>query len=244
MLKYHNVTYEVKTKKIIDEITFELNPAKITVILGQNGSGKSTILKMLNKKSSDYSGEITYDGQQFVRTSDISILMQATTIPNHFTVQDLLRYSLVAERSIFAKASQRDQVQIEKCLEQCSALNLINQKVGNLSGGERQRVLIAAALVRQPKILILDEPTTYLDVKYQTYILKLIKQLNTELGMTVLMVIHDINHALRIADELILVKEGRIVGQLNATEIDAELLSQVFDVKFKEHGKNSYLSSF
>ncbi len=242
MLKYHNVTYKVNSKEIISNVSFELNSEKITVILGQNGSGKSTILKMLNKNSSEYIGEIFYKEKKYVRTSEISLLMQTTNIPEHFTTYDVMRFNLLASRSIFAKANRDDEKQIKKCLAQCNALNLIDEKFSNLSGGERQRILIAAAIVRQPKVLILDEPTTYLDVKYQTHVLNLIKQLNEELKMTVLMVIHDINHALKLADELILVKDGKIIKQIKPSEINAQILSQIFDVDFKEHGKNSYLS--
>lgn len=240
MLQYHNVSYCKGNKQILKDISFALKPEKITVILGQNGSGKSSIIRLLNQKETAYTGTISLNEATYARSNEISILMQTNQIPEHFTVFDFLKYSLIAQRSLFAKGQADDLKQIKTVLKTCDCLEFIDSRISALSGGERQRVLIAAALIKQPKILILDEPTTYLDVKYQSYILKLITKLNQELKMTILLVIHDINHALKVADQVLIVKGGQIIYDLAVDDVNAQILSETFEIEFKDHGAGSF----
>lgn len=243
MLEYKNVSYRINEKQIIDGISFSLQPGKITAILGSNGSGKSTLIKMLLKKPSEYQGSITFDSQPFVKTSDVSILMQSTNVPDHFTVYDFMKYSLIGNRSILSKVTDADNQQIDNCLELCDCLQFKEQLIVNLSGGERQRIIISAALVNNPKLLILDEPTTFLDIKYQTLILQLIKSLNVDAQMTILIVIHDLNHGLKIADNVLLLKAGKLIASKPSKLITEADLSMTFDIEFIRHGQNTFVTN-
>ncbi len=243
MLEYKNVSYHINDKQILENVSFNIQSGKITAILGSNGSGKSTLVKMLLKKPGEYQGTITFDNQPFVKTSDISILMQSTTIPDHFTVYDFMKYSLIGNRSILAKVTEADNQQIDNCLAQCDCLQFKEQLIVNLSGGERQRVIISAALVNNPKLLILDEPTTFLDIKYQTLILQLIKGLNGDSQMTILIVIHDLNHGLKIADNVLLLKAGRLIASKPSMLINESDLSMTFDIEFVRHGQNTFVTN-
>ncbi len=119
MLEYKNISYQIADKQILDNINFKLEAGKITAILGSNGSGKSSLIKLLLKNKREYSGEITINGKPFIKTSDVSILMQSTIIPDHFTVYDFMKYSLIGSRSILSKVTDKDNSQIDSCLEKC-----------------------------------------------------------------------------------------------------------------------------
>lgn len=243
MLEYKNISYEVKGKKILDDISFSLRTGKITTILGSNGSGKSTLIRMLLKSSTEYTGDISWDNGEYMQTSQISILMQSTTIPDHFTTYDLLKYSLIGRKSVFSRLTTADLKQIDDCLQMCDAISFKQLPISTLSGGERQRVLIACAILNNPQLLVLDEPTTFLDIKYQTKTLNLIRELNQKYKMTILIVIHDINHGIRLADDIILMKAGKITAKVKATDINEELLTATFDVKFQKHGVNTFVTN-
>ncbi len=243
MLEYKNVSYQIADRQILESIDFKLEAGKITAILGSNGSGKSSLIKLLLKNKREYSGEIAISGKPFIKTSDVSILMQSTVIPDHFTVYDFMKYSLIGSRSILSKITDKDNSQIDSCLEKCDSLQFKDKLISNLSGGERQRIIISSALLNNPKILILDEPTTFLDIKYQTIILNLIKELNEKEQMTILIVIHDLNHGLRLADNVILLKQGKIIENKSATKISEDDLKLAFDIEFNRHGKNTFITN-
>lgn len=243
MLEYKNVSYQIDNKQILSDVSFKLNQGKITTILGSNGSGKSSLIKLLLKDKSEYEGLIEYNHQPFVKTSEISILMQSTIIPDHFTVYDFMKYSLIGSRSILSRITDEDNAQIDKCLKMGDSLQFKDKLISKLSGGERQRIIISSALVNNPKLLILDEPTTFLDIKYQTIILNLIKTLNKELGMTILIVIHELNHGLRIADNVLILKQGKIITDKPSNQINEHDLEQAFDIEFDRHGKSTFVTT-
>lgn len=243
MLEYKNVSYHIEDKQILENINFKLQPGKITAILGSNGSGKSSLIKLLLKKDKNYEGQILFDNQPFIKSSDISILMQSTIIPDHFTVYDFMKYSLIGSRSLLSKVTEKDNRQIDSCLEKCDSLQFKDKLIATLSGGERQRIIISSALLNNPKILILDEPTTFLDIKYQTIILNLIKELNLKEQMTILIVIHDLNHGLKLSDNVILLKQGRIIEDKLAHEITEQDLNRTFDIEFNRHGTNTFITN-
>lgn len=243
MLEYKNVSYQIDNKQILSDISFKLNQGQITTILGSNGSGKSSLIKLLLKDKSEYAGLIEYNHQPFVKTSEISILMQSTIIPDHFTVYDFMKYSLIGSRSILSRITDEDIAQIDKCLKMGDSLQFKHKLISKLSGGERQRIIISSALVNNPKLLILDEPTTFLDIKYQTIILNLIKALNKELGMTILIVIHELNHGLRIADNVLILKQGKIITDKPSNQVNEHDLEQAFDIEFARHGQNTFVTT-
>lgn len=243
MLEYKNVSYEVAGKSILKNVSFKVLDEKITAIMGSNGCGKSTAVRMLLEDNDNYNGNITSDGSSFVYDESVSILMQTSNIPDHFTVFDLLSYTILGRKKLFGKLTSSDIVSIDECLETCEIMQFKENYISQLSGGERQRVLIAASLVNKPKLLVLDEPTTFLDIKYQTKTLQLIKQLNEDFKITIVIVIHDINHGLRLADELVLMKDGSVFKQVESSKITKEDLSDTFDIEFQTHGSSTFVTS-
>lgn len=242
MLEYSHVSYTINNKQILNDINFKLEPGKITTILGSNGSGKSSLIKLLLKDSKTYEGIINLDGNVFKKNANTSILMQSTNIPDHFTVYDFLKYSLIGSRSLLSKLTSSDQLLIDSALDKCSSLEFKDSYISDLSGGERQRILIAAALLNNPKLLILDEPTTFLDIKYQTLILKLIKELNEVHKVTILIVIHDINQGIKLADNVLMLKAGKLIINKPSDEVNEEDLNQAFDIEFNRHGQSTFVT--
>ncbi len=243
MLEFKNVSFNVASKQILDNINVTFECSKINAIIGSNGSGKSTLIKMLLKKENEYSGQILYEDKKFEYCKEIAILMQNTKIPDHFTVYDFMKYSLLGSKSILSKITKADEQKIDETLALCDGLVFKNRYIGNLSGGERQRIIIGATLINKPKLLILDEPTTFLDIKYQTELLALINELNKSEQMTIIIVIHDINHGLKLADNIVMIKEGQIKYNCRSEDVDEMMLSDVFDVPFVKHGKHTFVTT-
>lgn len=238
MLKYDNVSYQIGNKQILSNINFELEEGKLTSLIGPNGSGKSTIIKMLNKPNSDYLGTIYYKDQQYQRfsfTSDIAILMQESRVPDHLTAYELVKLGLLANDDIANKEER-----INKCLEMCEADVLRDRMINSLSGGERKRVMICASLVRDPELLILDEPTSFLDIKYQAVVLKLLIRLRDDYGVTILLVIHNLSHAMKVSDRVIAIKDGVVQFDENIANINKEMLGTLFEVEFANKREKHY----
>ncbi len=235
MLEYKNVNYQEGNHSILTGINVKFAEKKITAIIGPNGSGKSSLIKLLSLNQSKYQGEIVYCDQQIKTNNlkdDIAIVLQENVFPNHLTVIEFVKLSLVAKHGIFSKLPKNWIKIVNEALDTCNCLELKNQLITSLSGGERQRVLIAAALIKNPKLLVLDEPLSYLDVKYQAIILSLLKELNQRLKITIIIVIHDINQAIHLADNLVLIKNKQIMDILDYTKINENYLEKLYDTKF------------
>lgn len=234
MLKYNQVSYQ----EILSDISFEIVPGTITTFIGGNGSGKSTLISLLKNRS--FQGGITYEDEiyDFKRHySKISILKQETKLSETLTVREFLNLGMQAKRGIFKRARIGDTTFITTLLTKCELLDLEHKLIKNLSGGEKQRVLIAFSLIKQPKLLILDEPTTFLDIKYQKHTLNLIEKLNKEDKVTIILILHDINQAIKISDHIIMLKNGRILADLQPEDIDETKLKACFDIEFERHYK-------
>lgn len=237
MLKFNNLSKQIEHRHILSKINFAVDPGKITALIGSNGSGKSTLIGELLTNNK----QITLEGKPYLKTNQISILMQSPNIPDHFRVQDLLMYNLLASTSIFRRPHGADYEQIESCLRKCGCQQFKHSYFKQLSGGEKQRVLIAASIVTSPRYLILDEPTNHLDIKYQTHVLNLIKQLNETEELTVLIVLHDINQALKLADQVVCLKAGEVLFNKQPPMVTSDDLTQAFDIEFVQHGHLVFL---
>jgi iron complex transport system ATP-binding protein len=165
----------------------------------------------------------------------LAILTQSPQAPSDLTVNDLVEMGRFPHRGFLGRAGKDDKEHVEWALEQTGVKEMRYRLLNTLSGGERQRAWIAMALAQRPEVLLLDEPTTYLDICHQLEIMQLITRLNQELGLTVVMVVHDLNHAIMYADHVVVVKAGQLVTSGAPREIiTADLLAEVFKVKADE----------
>ncbi|MDQ0823609.1 iron complex transport system ATP-binding protein [Arthrobacter sp. V4I6] len=227
------LTYGQRT--VIEGLTAEIPPGKITMIVGANACGKSTLLRGLSRLLKPASGTVTLDGtdiharpaRQLARS--LGLLPQHPTAPDGITVRDLVGRGRYPHQGFFRSWSVEDECAVQRALAATDILELADRNVDELSGGQRQRVWIAMALAQETEVLLLDEPTTYLDLAHQVEVLDLITDLNRERGTTVVIVLHDLNLAARYADHVIAMKSGRIVAEGAAREVVTEnMVKDVF----------------
>ncbi len=224
-------------KTIIHGIDLEIPKNKISVIIGANGCGKSTLLKTMAKLIKPTEGDVTLDGKainkyppkQLART--LGLLPQSPVVPDGITVADLVGRGRFPHQSLFSGWSKKDYEAVEEAMEFMNIQQFANHDIDELSGGQRQRVWIAMALAQQTDILLLDEPTTFLDITYQVEILDLLTNLNRTYGTTIVMVLHDINLSARYADYIFAVKEGKLIAEGKPAEVlTSDLVKSVFDL--------------
>ena len=240
IIKAQNISVSINEKEIVHGISLDIPEGKVTAIIGPNGCGKSTTLKALSRIL-PYKGSITFKGQEMSTLSQrefakcLAILTQSPQAPSDLTVNDLVEMGRFPHRGFLGRAGKDDKEHVEWALEQTGVKEMRYRLLNTLSGGERQRAWIAMALAQRPEVLLLDEPTTYLDICHQLEIMQLIGRLNQELGLTVVMVVHDLNHAIMYADHVVVVKAGQLVTSGAPREIiTADLLADVFKVKADE----------
>ena len=240
IIKAQNISVSINEKEIVHSISLDIPEGKVTAIIGPNGCGKSTTLKALSRIL-PYKGSVTFKGQEMSTLSQrefakcLAILTQSPQAPSDLTVNDLVEMGRFPHRGFLGRAGKDDKEHVEWALEQTGVKEMRYRLLNTLSGGERQRAWIAMALAQRPEVLLLDEPTTYLDICHQLEIMQLIGRLNQELGLTVVMVVHDLNHAIMYADHVVVVKAGQLVTSGAPREIiTAELLADVFKVKADE----------
>ncbi|OJF17084.1 MAG: iron dicitrate ABC transporter ATP-binding protein [Bacillaceae bacterium G1] len=222
-------------KMILNGISLEIPSNQISVIIGANGCGKSTLLKTLARIIKPASGEVRLDGQPLQAYPSkrlarvVGLLPQSPIVPEGITVADLVGRGRFPHQSLFGTWSKRDYEAVAEAMEIMDIAPLANRHVDELSGGQRQRVWIAMALAQQTDILLLDEPTTFLDITYQIEILDLLTDLNRKYGTTIVMVLHDINLSARYADYIFALREGRLVAEGKPSEvITSQLIKDVF----------------
>lgn len=206
-------------KIIVDALNLQINSGEITTIIGANGCGKSTILKTLARVHAAKSGVIYLDGKMIhkIPTKEIAkkmaVLPQSPEAPGGLTVFELISYGRSPHQSGFGRLSANDQKVIQWALEVTALTSFADSPVDALSGGQRQRAWIAMAIAQETDILLLDEPTTYLDMAHQLEILQLLERLNREEGRTIVMVIHDLNHASRFSHHMVALRDGKKVKE-------------------------------
>ena len=252
--RVYHLGVSIKGKAILKDISLNFTMGRRTAIIGPNGAGKSTFLRAISGLNNDYEGTIELNGkgirhmgrQKLARK--LAILPQGLQAPPDTTVGTLVDYGRFPYRSWYGGSQDAsvDREAVEWALSVTKLEPFKDRQVMTLSGGERQRAWIAMALAQKPEILLLDEPTTYLDIAHQLEVMNLIESINREYGMTVIMVLHDINHALQYADELVVIKEGRLFAQGSPDEIlTVDLIRDVFGVRadiFKNSQGASVLS--
>ncbi|MEV6391450.1 ABC transporter ATP-binding protein [Nocardia xishanensis] len=220
---------------IVDGLTLDITPGVITTVIGPNGCGKSTLLRSLGRLLRPRTGRILLDGKAIssMKTKDVArvvgMLPQTPVAPEGLTVADLVARGRHPHQSWIRQWSAADEAEVTTALEQTGIADLADRALDELSGGQRQRAWISMALAQGTDILLLDEPTTYLDLAHSLEVLDLVDRLHDELGRTVVMVLHDLNLAIRYSDQLIVMNAGRIVAQGSPADIvTAALLKEVF----------------
>ncbi|TRW44899.1 ABC transporter ATP-binding protein [Georgenia yuyongxinii] len=225
---------------IVRDLDLEIPPGAITAIVGANGCGKSTLLRGLARLMRPRSGVVVLDGtavhdrpaKEVART--IGILPQSATAPEGITVADLVGRGRYPHQGWFRQWTTTDHAVVHAALEATATLDLATRRVEELSGGQRQRVWIAMALAQDPDVLLLDEPTTFLDVTHQIDVLDLLLEQNRQRGTTVVMVLHDLNMAARYADHLVVMADGRVVATgAPSTVLTRELVGRAFGLEAK-----------
>ena len=214
VLEVKGLSFSYGTNQVLKEVSFEILEGKVTTIMGANGCGKSTLFSLMTKNRTPDQGEILLKGKnihsiglkEFAR--QVSIVHQYNTSSDDITVEQLISYGRTPYLKLMKGKSEEDERLIKWAMEVTNVEKYKDREVGKLSGGQRQRVWIAMALAQNTKILFLDEPTTYLDIRYQVEILNLVRKLNREYGITIIMVLHDINQAIYFSDHIIGLKSG------------------------------------
>lgn len=202
---------------IVKALNMEIPHGKITSIIGPNGCGKSTVLKAVGRILKPKNGMVYLSGEDIrnLTTKDIAkkmaILPQTPTAPSGLTVGELVAYGRFPHQKGFGRLTPQDKEIVKWAIQVTKLDELENREVDTLSGGQRQRVWIAMALAQQTDLILLDEPTTYLDLAHQLEVLELLRDLNTQQGCTIAMVLHDLNLAARFSDYMIAIRGGHII---------------------------------
>ena len=237
-LEVKNISVSIAGKKIIKNVSPLFPEGRCIAIIGANGTGKSTLLRVLAALHSEYEGEVLLGGENLREISrkkiarQLAILPQTMQIPPDITVERLIDYGRFPYRSLFGGGNPKeDKEATDWAISVVNLENFKNRQVNSLSGGERQRARIAMALAQIPKIILFDEPTTYLDIAHQIEVMQIIRLINEKYKMTVIMVLHDINHALQYADEVIVLNDGKTFQGAPKEIITADMLAEVFGVK-------------
>ncbi|WP_433243911.1 ABC transporter ATP-binding protein [Streptosporangium sp. CA-135522] len=235
-----DVTLGYGDRVIVDGLDLGIEAGTVTTIIGPNGCGKSTLLRALGRLLRPSGGEVLLDGKRIDRmpTKEVAkvlgVLPQAPTAPEGLTVADLVARGRHPHQTWYRQWSAGDESAINEALAMTGLLELGQRPLDELSGGQRQRAWISMALAQGTDLLLLDEPTTFLDLAHQVEVLELVRRLHGELGRTVVMVLHDLNLAARYADRLVAMRDGRIIAAGPPHEVLTEsLLAEVFDLDAK-----------
>ncbi len=239
MISIKNLSFSYGNHKVIDDLSVDIKKGAVTTIMGANGCGKSTLLALMTKKLMPDAGSIEMEGRDikgislrdFARAA--AIVHQKNTAPDDITVERLVGYGRLPYSSVFRMGmSDEDKEQVERALALAGLEDLRNRRIGTLSGGQRQRAFIAMALAQDTKLLFLDEPTSSLDIRYQIEILRLAERLNREEGITVVMVLHDINQTIEYSDEVIGLNGGKLIMQGKPEEvIDSDSIEKIYGIR-------------
>ncbi len=236
-LEAKNLTIAYGANVVVKDLNLTIRPHSFTALLGPNGCGKSSILRSLATIQRAQRGAILLDDIPIATLPSktvarrIGFLAQGAPQVEGMSVVDLVRQGRYPHRSMFSRWSETDTLAVEQALQLTGLEDLRDRYLATLSGGQRQRAWIAMTLAQQGDILLLDEPTTYLDLAHQIEVLELMRTLIRDQGRTVVAVLHDLNHAARYADHLVLLRDGAIAGQGTPSVIlTPEMIREVFGI--------------
>lgn len=232
---------------ILDDVDLRLSPGRIVGVIGPNGAGKSTLVKLLSRVLVPENGQISLDGHDLTAWHPmelarvLTVVPQAPELPPGFTSWEIALMGRTPFLGWMGKESETDRVITQQAMVETGTWHLASRRVSQLSGGERQRVVIARALAQEPRVLLLDEPTAYLDINHQIETMMLVTRLVAERKLAGLVIFHDLNLASRYCDELILLQSGRILARGRPSEVlTPALIGQAYgaDVTVIQHPAN------
>ncbi len=230
-----SVAYENNT--IIEDMSLAIPKGKISIIIGANGCGKSTLLKTIARINKPKTGDIFINDKNIKKVKEkdiakeVAFLPQGPVCPNGLTVRELVAFGRFPHQKMIGGLNTHDKEVIDWAIEETGLSEFADREVENLSGGQRQRAWIAMTLAQETEIIMLDEPTTYLDMSYQLEVLEVLQKLNKEKNITVVIVLHELNNACRFADNIIGLKKGKIICEGRPMEvITKENLKEIYGI--------------
>lgn len=237
-IKASNLQIGYGERVIVDDMSIHIKQNQITTIIGPNGSGKSTVLKAITRLIRYQQGKVVLDGRDILTlkpkelSRTIGVLPQLHTAPSDFRVKELVGYGRMPHQKLLSGQSDEDKKIIKWAMEVTGTWDFRNKSIYEISGGESQRVWIATVLAQKPDILFLDEPTTYLDISHQLETMQLVRKLNRETGIGVVMVLHDLSQALEVSDHIVVIKDGRKYSEGSPEEvITSQMMRDVYNVE-------------
>ncbi len=237
-LRAHDITIGYDERVISESLSIDIPDGAFTVIVGPNACGKSTLLRALSRLLKPTSGSVILDGRSISAypakevARRLGLLPQTSVAPEGIRVAELVARGRFPRQSMFRQWTADDESAVQEAMAATGITDLAARLVDELSGGQRQRVWVAMVLAQETPLVLLDEPTTFLDIAHQIELLDLCHELNRERDRTMVAVLHDLNHAFRYADHLVAMKDGRIVAQGRPADIvDAHLIDEVFGLR-------------
>ncbi|MCR5758062.1 MAG: ABC transporter ATP-binding protein [Selenomonas sp.] len=238
ILQGEDLRLEYGRNVVAEHLDLSVRRAEITAIIGPNGSGKSTLLKALARLLPPAAGRLTFMGNDLWQLPEkqvaqkIAFMPQSAALPADLTVTEVVKMGRLPHRSFWSSFQAEDEAVCKEVLDRTGLADLAQRPMCSLSGGERQRARLALALAQQPQVLLLDEPTTYLDIRHQLELMDIVQHLHQQLGLTVLMVLHDLNQAARYSQRLVAMKRGRIIADGAVQEVfNSRLLRDLYGVE-------------
>lgn len=240
MLKVEHLSVRYGERRALQDVSFSAAAGSILGVIGPNGAGKTTLIRALSGVLPVESGSMQVDGKDLRRMGEqerarlVAVVPQARNLPPAFTGWEMVQLGRTPYLNWLGQLSLRDRQGVEMAMERARTSDLAERRVGDLSGGEQQRLLLARALAQEAPLLLLDEPTTHLDLQYQISLLDAVRSLVDQGGLTVVMTLHDLNLVSRYADHLCLLVEGRLEASGTPDEVlEPELLSRVYKVPLR-----------
>lgn len=238
MISAKNLKVGYEEKVIIEDLSITVNKGEVVSIIGPNGCGKSTLLKTLSRMIKPMSGNVYIEDKDIktIKNKKISqkicLLSQHNNAPLDLTVEELVYFGRIPHKKWYETKTLEDKEIVDWAIENTGLKKYKNTPIGALSGGERQRAYVAQALCQKPDVLLLDEPTTYLDISYQLELMELVRTINEKFNITIVMVLHELNQASKYSDRLIIMKKGSIVCDGFPNDIvNKEVIKNVYNIE-------------